>query len=103
MRSFASGFGLAGVILGTLFWISVATTHSIYAHPGPGVVPVVMFSLLLIGAIGSILAAFGARWAPAMIGLAVIPAAAAYLIPGLMVLAAALAAAGAGRQQASNL
>ena len=29
MRGFATIFGLIGVILGTGFWISVATTHSI--------------------------------------------------------------------------
>ena len=44
-------------------------------------VPLVMFLFLLLVALGSVLASFGARWAPAMIAPAAIPASAAYLIP----------------------
>ena len=103
MRAFATIFGLIGVVLGTGFRISVATTHSIYAHPGPGTLPIVMFTLLLIGAVGSVLAGIGVRWAPVMIAVAVIPAAAGYLIPGLIVVAAAMAANNANQQRASGL
>ena len=95
MRGFATVSGLIGTTMGTAFWVVVATNHSIYAHPGLSVVPFVMFLLLLVGAVGSVLASFGARWAPAMIALAVIPASTAYLIPGLLMVAAALAAANA--------
>ena len=98
MRIFAVLFGLAGMILSLAFWIIVATTHSIYAHPGLDVIPVAMFLLLLGGAVGSVLVAFRVSWAPALMAVAVIPASAAYLIPGLIVMAAALAAANADRE-----
>ena len=102
MRGFAMLTGLAGTILAFVFWVIVATTHSIYAHPGPGPTAIAMFALLVVGAIGSVLAALGGRWAPAMIAVAVIPAGAAYFIPGLMMLAAALAATNADRQLTSG-
>lgn len=98
MRGFATASGLLGITLASVFWLIVATTHSIYAHPGPGPIEVSMFLLLLTGAIGSVLAAYRVRWAPALIAIAAIPGAAAYLIPGLMILAAALAAANADRE-----
>jgi hypothetical protein len=102
MRSFAAWLGLAGMILSLGFWIIVATSHSIYAHPGLSALPVAMFLLLVVGAVGSVLVAFGVRWAPALMALAVIPASAAYLVPGLMVMAGALAAASAAPRLPSD-
>jgi hypothetical protein len=93
MRSFAALLGVTGMILSLAFWIIVSTSHSIYAHPGLSAIPIVMFLLLAVGAVGSVLVAFGVRWAPALMALAVIPASAAYLVPGLMVMTGALAAA----------
>ena len=68
------------------------------AHPGPGAIPVGMFLLLLGGAVGSVLVAFRVRWSLALMALAVIPASAAYLIPGLMVMASVLIAARVDRR-----
>ena len=43
-----------------------------------------MFMLQLVSAVRSILASRGLRWAPVLMAVGVIPAGAAYLVPGLL-------------------
>ena len=95
MRSFARGFGLAGTITASAYWIAVAPTHS-------AAVVAAMFLFIVLGLIGSLLAARGSRWAGPLMALGAIPGIAAYLIPGLMLMAASLAATRPNDQLAAD-
>ena len=95
MRSFARGIGLAGTIATSAYWIAVAPTHS------AGVL-VAMFLFIVLGLIGSLLAARGSLWAGPLMALGAIPGSAAYLIPGLMLMAASLAATRPNDQTAAD-
>ena len=85
MRSFARGLGFAGTITAAAYWLAVAPTHS-------AAVAAAMLLFIVLGLIGSLLAATGSRWASPLMALGAIPGSAAYLIPALMLMTGALVA-----------
>lgn len=92
MRGIARNLGLVGSSLALAYWIAAIPAHD-------ATTSVLMFVLDGIGLIGSILAGKGTRWATPLMALGAIPGVAAFLIPGLMLLAGSLIATRPAKQQ----
>jgi hypothetical protein len=102
MRDWAGPLGFLGGLLAFVFWLVVPffTTHTTAVHIGQEGYYIAFMVLAAAGMVGAVLAGGSSRLAPLLMGLAVIPGIAALLLPGLLLIAAALLALqepGAGR------
>lgn len=91
MREWARPIGFIGSALTLVFWLVVpATTFNTYLHPGQEPIYVVFVVLALCGIVGAFLVRSHGTWAAALMAVAAIPGVTALIVPGLLLLVAAL-------------
>jgi len=96
MRPWAGPFGFVGAAASLVFWIvvpNVAGGHNLYLHAGNEGLYIAFAVLSGIGIIGAVMAAGSSRLAPLLLVVAIIPGIGAWLVPGLLLVIAALIAA----------
>ncbi len=95
MRPWAGPIGFLGAVASLAFWIIVpfvATGNNLYVHAGNEGFYVAFAVMSAVGAAGALLAAGSTRLAPAPLAIAIVPAVAALLVPGVLVIIATLLA-----------
>ncbi len=94
MRPWAGPFGFLGAAASLAFWIIVpfvATGNNPYMHAGNEGFYVAFAVMSAVGVAGALLAAGSSRLAPALLAIAIVPAA-PLLVPGVLVIVATLLA-----------
>jgi hypothetical protein len=95
MRPWAGPIGFLGAAASLAFWLVVpfvAGGNNMYVHAGNEVIYIVFAALSMVGLAGAVTAARSTRLAPALLAIAIIPGIAALLVPGLLMVVAALLA-----------
>ncbi len=95
MRPWAGPFGFLGAALSLIFWLVVpfaVGSSNIYIHAGNESYYAAFAALSLAGIVGALMTPRSARLAPALMALAIVPGIAALLIPGVLLIVAALLA-----------
>ena len=96
MRPWVGPIGFLGAMASLVFWIvipNVAGGHNVYLHAGNEGFYLAFAVLSGIGMIGAVMAAGSSRLAPLLLALAIVPGIGAWLVPGLLLVIAALIAA----------
>lgn len=95
MRNLAVPLGFVGSAASLVFWLViplVAVGNNIYVHGGSEPFYIVFAFVSAAGIVGALMAARSTRWAPLLMGLAILPAIGALLVPGVLVAIATLLA-----------
>lgn len=95
MRSWAGPIGALGAAASLVFWLVVplvANGSNPYLHAGNEVFYVVFATMSFVGLAGAFISGASTRLAPALMAVAIIPAIAALLVPGVLVVIATLLA-----------
>jgi hypothetical protein len=95
MRLLAGPLGFVGSAASLVFWLVipfVAAGNNIYVHAGSEPFYIVFAFLSVGGIVGALIATRNNRWAPLLMGLAVIPGIGALFVPGVFLVIATLLA-----------
>jgi len=95
MRPLAGPLGFVGSAASLVFWLVipfVTAGNNIYVHAGSEPFYLVFALMSVAGIVGALIVARSTRWAPLLMGLAIVPGIGALFVPGLLLVVATLLA-----------